>query len=124
MSAAVTISGIGGHLQWNTQLDERLRPAEVAQAMGVSVRTVYKWLRRFREEGLKGLQNRSSRHSRCPHRTSPALTQQVLARRRQRQTDRQIAEELNIGLSIVARLVKTAGLNRLSLLDPPRPDNR
>lgn len=105
-------------------LEEGLRPAEAAQAMGVSTHTVYKWLQRFREEGPEGLQNRSSRPKCSPHRTPPALRRQVLARRRQRQTYRQIAEELNIGVSTVARLVKAAGLNRLSHLDPPRPDNR
>ncbi|WP_311948886.1 leucine zipper domain-containing protein, partial [Halomonas piscis] len=34
-------------------IDEGLRPREVAQAQGVSVRTAYKWVRRFREEGLE-----------------------------------------------------------------------
>ena len=37
--------------------------AEVAQAMGVSTRTVYKWLARYRSEGLAGLADRSSRPS-------------------------------------------------------------
>lgn len=32
-------------------LDDGLRPEEAAQASGVSVRTAYKWLQRFREEG-------------------------------------------------------------------------
>ncbi|WP_297527482.1 IS481 family transposase [Thiohalobacter sp.] len=105
-------------------LEEGLRPAEAAQAMGVSTRTVYKWLRRFREEGPSGLQDRSSRPGNCPHATPPALVRQVLARRRQRQTYRQIARELGIGMSTVARLLKAAGLHRLSHLDPPRPDNR
>jgi transposase InsO family protein len=105
-------------------LEEGLRPAEVAQAMGVSTRTVYKWLQRFREEGQAGLWNRSSRPQRCPHATSSELRQQILARRRQRQTYRQIAEELGIGLSTVSRLVRAAGLNRLAYLDPPRPANR
>ena len=105
-------------------LEEGLRPAEAAQAMGVSTRTVYKWLQRFREEGPSGLQDRSSRPRRCPYATPPALVRQVLARRRQRQTYRQIARELGIGMSTVARLVKAAGLHRLSHLDPPRPDNR
>jgi transposase InsO family protein len=104
--------------------EEGLRPAEVAQAMGVSTRTVYKWLHRFREEGRDGLRDRSSRPQRCPHATSPELRQQILARRRQRQTYRQIAQELGIGLSTVSRLVRAAGLNRLAYLDPPRPANR
>lgn len=105
-------------------IDEGLRPAEAAQAMGVSTRTVYKWLSRFRKEGHAGLRDRSSRPQRCPHATAPERRQQVLARRKRRQTYRQIAEELDIGLSTVARLLKRAGLNRLSDLDPPKPDNR
>lgn len=40
---------------------EGLRPEEAAQAAGVSTRTAYKWLRRFREEGAEGLLDRSSR---------------------------------------------------------------
>ena len=32
-------------------LNGGLRPEEAAQACGVSVRTAYKWLRRFRDEG-------------------------------------------------------------------------
>ena len=51
--------------------EEGLRPIEAAQAAGVSVRTVYKWLRRYLQEGEAGLNNRSSR----PHR-SPAATPQ------------------------------------------------
>lgn len=105
-------------------IEEGLRPAEVAQAMGVSTRTVYKWLRRFREEGHDGLRDRSSRPQSCPHATSPKNRQQVLARRKRRQTYRQIAEELGISLSTVARLLKEAGLNRLAYLDPPKPANR
>ncbi len=38
-----------------------LRVEEAAQAAGVSVRTAYKWLRRFKEEGSAGLMDRSSR---------------------------------------------------------------
>jgi len=105
-------------------IQEGLRPIEVAQAMGVSARTVYKWLLRFREEGLTGLQDRSSRPHRCPHATSSECVQQVLARRKQRQTYRQIATELGIGLSTVARYLKRAELNRLAYLEPPKPENR
>ena len=100
-------------------IDEGLRPAEVAHAMGVSARTVYKWLSRFRKEGHAGLRDRSSRPQRCPHATPAERRQEVLARRKRRQTYRQIAQELGIGLSTVARLLKRAGLNRLNYLDPP-----
>lgn len=36
-------------------IDEGLRPKEVAQAQSVSVRTVYQWVHRFREERVVGL---------------------------------------------------------------------
>ena len=49
-------------------LEHGQRPVEVAQAMGVSPRTVYKWLSRYRDEGWEGLYGRSSRPARCPHR--------------------------------------------------------
>ncbi|WP_354671187.1 leucine zipper domain-containing protein [Thiohalobacter sp. IOR34] len=44
--------------------EEGLRPVETAQACGVSVRTTYKWLKRYRKEGWASLQDRNSR----PHR--------------------------------------------------------
>jgi transposase len=39
---------------------------EAAEGAGISVRTVYKWLARFEEEGLAGLADRSSRPKRSP----------------------------------------------------------
>ena len=50
-------------------VEDGLRPVEVAQAVGVSVRTAYKWLRRYHEQGEAGLMNRSSRPLQCPHAT-------------------------------------------------------
>ena len=43
--------------------------ARAAEAAGVSVRTLSKWLRRFRDEGKPGLHDRSSAPSVIPHRT-------------------------------------------------------
>ena len=72
-------------------LEGGLRVEEAAHAAGVSVRTAYKWLRRFREEGSSGLLDRSSRPHGCPHATAPAIAQQVLGHRRERWTYRRIA---------------------------------
>ena len=44
--------------------------AAAAEAAGVSVRTLSKWLRRFREEGEEGLLDRSSAPRSVPHRTA------------------------------------------------------
>lgn len=105
-------------------VDEGLRPMEVAQAMGVSVRTAYKWVRRYREEGEAGLQTRSSRPQDSPLAIPESVIQDVIARRRQRQTYRQIAEATGIGHSTVARILRRAGLNRLASLEPARAANR
>ncbi|MDZ7803821.1 IS481 family transposase [Thiohalophilus sp.] len=105
-------------------LEEGLRPTEAAQAAGVSPRTVYKWLARFRDEGEVGLRDRSSRPHASPRATAEPVRAQIIERRRQRQTYRQIAQALNLGHSTVARLLQREGLNRLGALAPGRPDNR
>lgn len=104
--------------------EEGLKPAEAAQAVGVSTRTAYKWLRRYQDEGQAGLQSRSSRPRCFPHATPVNLACRVIKLRRQRQTYRQIALTLGLGQSTVARILMRAGLNRLSHLEPARPDNR
>lgn len=98
-----------------------LRPEEAAQASGVSVRTAYKWLRRFREEGEAGLADRSSRPKSCPHALPIAVREQVIAQRRSRQTYRQISQHCAVGQSTIARWLRHAGLNRLAALEPAAP---
>ena len=48
---------------------------EVARRYGVARQTVHSWLRRYGEEGLGGLADRSSRPVSCPHQM-PAVTAQ------------------------------------------------
>lgn len=67
-------------------LNYGLRPEDAAQASGVSVRTAYKWLQRFRAEGVAGLHDRSSRPKTCPHALPTAVQTQVIGQRRSRQT--------------------------------------
>ena len=42
--------------------------SDVAQAAAVSERTVYRWIARYRAEGVLGLQDRSCRAKRIAHR--------------------------------------------------------
>jgi transposase InsO family protein len=105
-------------------IEHGLRVPEAAQAAGVSPRTAYKWLKRFRQEGLAGLNNRSSRPSHCPHATTPECQHRIVARRRGRQTYHQISRELGVGLSTVARILRRRGLNRLAHLEPAKPVQR
>jgi transposase InsO family protein len=101
-----------------------LRVEEAAHAAGVSVRTAYKWLKRFKQEGSEGLMDRSSRPRRCPHATPQAVADQVLEQRRSRKTYRQIAEQLPVAPSTIARLLRRAGLHRLAELEPSPPIQR
>jgi transposase len=56
-------------------------PARAAEAQGVSVATAYKWLGRWRVEGLAGLADRSSRPRTSPRRLPAAREQAILAYR-------------------------------------------
>jgi len=59
---------------------------ELCHFFGVSPKTGYKWLERFRDEGPKGLEDRSRAPKSCPHRT-PAEAEEVLLRIRRRHRD-------------------------------------
>ena len=101
-----------------------LRPIEAAQAAGVSPPTAYKWLRRYRQEGWEGLQDRSSRPRRSPRSTPTRLIEEIIERRKERQCYRYIAQELGVGESTVGRWLARHGLNRLASLEPAQPANR
>lgn len=105
-------------------IEQGLRPVDVAQAMAVSTRTVYKWLARYRREGWAGLRDRSCRPHRCPHRISNSKQARIIRLRRQRLMYRTIARQTGVPRATVARVLQRAGLNRLSALEPSRPARR
>jgi transposase-like protein len=49
-----------------------LSHAELCRRFNISRPTGYKWIRRYRTEGLDGLRSRSHRPHSCAHATSPA----------------------------------------------------
>lgn len=55
---------------------------ELCDRFGISRKTGYKWLDRYREEGVEGLQDRSRAPKHCPHRTPEAVQELVIAARR------------------------------------------
>ena len=90
----------------------------VARELGVSDKTVSKWVGRFQREGVAGLRDRSSRPRRSPGATVETLQLAVVALRRQRLTLSAIAAQLSLSRSSVARICHRAGLARLSQLEP------
>jgi transposase InsO family protein len=95
-----------------------------AAAAGVSERTVYRWLARFRREGVEGLRDRSSRPLRSPTQLPERKVGAIRALRRLRMTAAQIAEVLALALSTVSLWLKRIGLGKRSRLEPPEPPNR
>lgn len=98
--------------------------AQAAEAAGVSVRTVSKYLRRFQQEGEQGLLDRSSAPGSIPHRTPEDRVQAIAALRRLRLTGAEIAQLLQMPFSTVSAILTRIGLGRLSRLEPPEPANR
>jgi len=97
------------------------RPAaHVAAEMGVSRATAYKWLARYRLEGMSGLTDRSSRPHRSPGRTDALVEAQIVALRRDRRLGpARIASILGMAPSTVHRVLTRHGMPRLSWLDRP-----
>ena len=98
--------------------------AAAAEAAGVSVRTVSKWLRRYRVEGEQGLLDRPSAPVSVPLRTDEARVALIAALRRLRMTGAEIAETLGMPASTVSGILTRIGLGKLWRLEPAEPPNR
>jgi transposase InsO family protein len=102
-------------------LEQGDTPSAAAAAEGVSVRTTFKWLARYRAEGHAGLSDRCSRPRRVRSALSARQRERVAQLRRQRRPYREIARLVGGSLSAVARYARALGLNRLSALEPKAP---
>jgi transposase InsO family protein len=98
--------------------------AAAAEAAGVSVRTVSKWLGRYRSEGEQGLFDRCSAPVSVPLRTGEARVAVIAALRRLRMTGAEIAETLGMPPSTVSGILTRIGLGKLWRLEPLEPPNR
>ena len=104
-------------------VDDGLSNAQVARLHRSTPKTVAKWAGRYRELGVDGLRDRSSRPHSSPRQTSLATCDGVEALRRQRYTMDQIAAETGLSRATVSRILKHRGLSLLACLEPkpPRP---
>jgi transposase InsO family protein len=97
--------------------------AAAAQATGVSERTAWKWVDRYRREGETGLADRSSAPMRVPSRTPADREELIVSLRELRFTSPEIAETLGMPLSTVGAVLSRHGLGRLPRLQPDEPAN-
>jgi transposase InsO family protein len=108
----------------NRVIDEHWTVGAAALAFGVSERTVYKWLARFRAEGLSGLHDRNSWAHRRPHALSPAWLALIRLLRQGKLVAEEIAAQLPLARSTVSSALTRLGLARLRYLNPPPPVRR
>jgi len=105
-------------------IDQGIPLADLACQVGISLRTAYKWLARFRSGGAAALVDRRSVR-RIQRRTlDPQQQQQARTLRYERCTMRRIAKDLTAPLSTVGRWLKAIGLGRLRNLEPKEPVRR
>ena len=94
-----------------------LMPA--AEAAGISARTARKWLKRFDEQGLAGLLDRSSRPATTRTSLDEALCERIEQLRRLRMPMRRIAAVVGRSVATVSRQLARLGLSSLKALDAP-----
>src|SRR3954470_2367942 len=105
-------------------VDGGLRHPAGARQFNTTPKTVAKWVKRFRGEGVDGLRDRSSRPLSLPSQTPPATCTAIEASRRQRHTGKQIAAEVGVSPATVSRVLRRLGLNRIRDLEPAEPVRR
>ena len=104
-------------------LVERVRSgmpvAHVAKAMGISRQCAHRWVRRFDEEGIAGLEDRSSRPHHMPTATDPKRVARVLAARSQHRCGpAQLAQLTRVPERTVTRILRRAGVPCIPECDP------
>jgi transposase len=94
-------------------LDEAVPLKALAAQAGISLRSAYKWLARFRQGGQAALADRRSVRRTQRRTLDPQQLQHAVDLRHQRCTLRRIARALKAPLSSVGRVMNALGLGRL-----------
>jgi len=115
---------VAGRQRCVTEVVDGAHVLEIAAAAGVSVRTVYKWRRRFQDEGDAGFADRSSRPARLARQLPRHRRRQIERARRRRWSSIRIAQVYGVPVSTVVTTLQRLGLQRLTRLEPPRPVQR
>ena len=93
-------------------------PARAAEFFNVSWRTADKWARRYRDEGIAGMNDRSSaRHTQAAKTPQPVVRKIVHLRWKQRLGPVQIGARVGVPASTVHAVLVRCRLNRLTYID-------
>ena len=92
--------------------------AQAAESVGVSRQTAYRWMRRWREEGEAGLEDRSSRPHHSPGRVSSEMEKRIVSDRiTEKEGPHLMAWRLGVPRSTIYGVLARRGLSRLCDLD-------
>jgi transposase InsO family protein len=94
--------------------------ARAAEASGVSRQTATKWVRRYRAEGVDGLEDRSSRPRRTPRALDPDIVAAILRARHELGVGpHRLAPVVGVPRSTIGDVLRRHGLSRLADRDRP-----
>jgi transposase InsO family protein len=92
--------------------------SDAATAAGVSAVTARKWLGRYLADGVEGLLDKSSRPAKSPRAIAPEVALTIVELRRKIFLQARIATYMGVSKATVSRVLRRAGLSKLSDLRP------
>lgn len=105
-----------GRLRMIRRLEAGTRLGDVAAALDLSTTSVRRWWRRYQQEGIAGLTDRSSRPHRSPRALPRVRCRQITRRRQWGWSSLRIARDLRLPLPTVVHVQRRLGFARR-----PRP---
>ena len=105
-------------------VERGLSASEAAAEQGVSAVTARKWQGRFLAGGAAALLDKSSRPARSPRAIDDRVAQVIVELRRKLMLQVDIASYVGVSKATVSRVLRRAGLSRLSDLRPVEPIQR
>jgi transposase InsO family protein len=111
------------------RLEEGEKPAVVAREFGISTKTAYKFWKRWKQQGLDGLRDRSHAVERIPHRTPDEIVTLIVAMRKAHPTwgARKLKRKLDQahpGVRIPSSATIGQWLTKLGLITPVKRRKR
>lgn len=104
--------------------DRGMSAAQAGRQHGVSAVTARKWLGRYLAGGAAALMDKSSRPARSPRSIEPSVALAIVELRRKMFLQARIASYMGVSKATVSRVLRRAGLSRLSDLQPHEPIQR
>jgi len=98
--------------------------SDAAVKQGVSAATARKWHARYLAGGAEHLLDKSSRPARSPRAIDPRVAATIVELRRKLYLQATIASYMGVSKATVSRVLRRAGLSRLSDLRPDEPVQR